>query len=99
MPLHFEYFFAKKKIAKLLDFFLKCTLFSHIFMQTDIAFYGSAKMLKFKNDFTKPLNLQRNPKENLFFTLVYFSKKSNFLFVFYKILCVPHGSEKQIRFC
>ena len=67
-------------------------------MQTDIAFYGSAQMLKFKNDFTKNLSLQMNPK-NLFFTLVYFSKKSNFLFVFYKILCVPHGSEKEIRFC
>ena len=32
-------------------------------MQTDNAFYGSAHMLKFINEFTKPLNLQRNPKE------------------------------------
>ena len=31
-------------------------------MQTDNAFYGSAQMLKFKNDFTKNLSLQMNPK-------------------------------------
>ena len=43
-------------------------------MQTDNAFYGSAQMLKFKNDFTKPLSLQRKPKDTYSFTLFYFLK-------------------------
>ena len=29
-------------------------------MQTDNAFYGSSQMLKFKNDFTKPLSLKKD---------------------------------------
>ena len=32
-------------------------------MQTDNAFYGPAQLLKFKNDFTKPLSLKRIPKD------------------------------------
>ena len=67
-------------------------------MQTGNAFYGSAQMLKFKNDFTKPLNLQRNPKDTYSLYWLISQKNLTFLFVFYKILCVPHGSEKQIRF-
>ena len=66
-------------------------------MQTDNAFYGSAQMLKFKNNFTKPLSLKRLSKDIYFFTLFYFSKSQTFI-CFYKILCVTHGSDKHIRF-
>ena len=59
-------------------------------MQTDNAFYGSAQMLKFKNDFTKNLSLQMNPKVTYSLHWFISQKMSNFLFVFYKILCVPH---------
>ena len=51
-------------------------------MQTDIAFYGSAQMLKFKNDFKKPLNLQRNPKDT--YSLHWFiSQKSLTFYLFF----------------
>ena len=52
-------------------------------MQTDNAFYCSAQMLEFKNDFTKPLSLKMIPKDIYSFTVLFF-KKSNFLFVFTK---------------
>ena len=72
----------KKKIAKFfLQFFLKCTLYSHILMQTDNAFYGSAQMLKFINEFTKPLNLQRNPKDT-YSLHCFFSQKSLTFYLF-----------------
>ena len=65
----------KMKISNLFhNYFLKCILFSPIFMQTDNAFYASTQMLKFKNDFTKPLSLQRDPKDTYYFRLFYFSK-------------------------
>ena len=44
-------------------------------MQTDNAFYGSAQMLKFKNDFTKPLSLKRLPKDIYSLSVFYFSEK------------------------
>ena len=68
-------------------------------MQTGIAFYGSAQMLKFKNDFTKNLSLQMNPKDAYSLHWFISQKSLTFYLFFYKILCVPHGSEKQIRFC
>ena len=82
LHIHFLYditlwrmFSKKKKISNLFyNYFLKCTLFLPIFMQTANAFYVSAQILKFKNDFTKPLNLQWDPKDTYFFTLFYFSK-------------------------
>ena len=75
--------FAKKKISKFsLHFFLKCTLYSHIFMQTDNAFYGSAQMLKFINEFTKPLNLQRNPKDT-YSLHCFISQKSLTFYLFF----------------
>ena len=75
--------FAKKKIAKFfLHYFLKCTLYSHIFMQTDNAFYGSAQMLKFINEFTKPLNLQRNPKDT-YSLHCFISQKSLTFYLFF----------------
>ena len=65
----------KKKISNLFyNYFLKCTLFSPIFMQTANAFYASAQMLKFKNDFKIPLSLQRVSKDTYSFTMFYFSK-------------------------
>ena len=67
-------------------------------MQTDNAFYCSAQMLKFKNNFTKPLSLKRTPKD-IYSLHCFISQKSQTFICFYKILCVPHGSEKQIRFC
>ena len=68
-------FSKKKKISNhFYNYFLKCTLFSPIFMQTANAFYASAQMLKFKNDFTKCLSLQRDPKDTYSFTMFYFSK-------------------------
>ena len=88
----------RKYLSFFYIFFLKCTLFSHIFMKTSNTFYGSAWMLKFKNDFTKPLSLQRNHKDTYSFTLFYIFKNSTLLFVFYIILCVTYGSEKKIRF-
>ena len=66
---------AKMKISYLFyNYFLKCTLFSPIFMQTANAFYASAQMLKFKNDYKIPLSLQRDPKDTYYFRLFYFSK-------------------------
>ena len=56
------------------NYFLKCTLFSPIFMQTANAFYASAQMLKFHNDFKIPLSLQRDPEGTYYFRLFYFSK-------------------------
>ena len=51
-------------------------------MQTANAFYGSAQMLKFKNEFTKPLNLQRNPKDA--YSLHWFiSQKSLTFYLFF----------------
>ena len=51
-------------------------------MQTDIAFYGSAQMLKFKNDFTKNLSLQMNPKDT--YSLHWFiSQKSLTFYLFF----------------
>ena len=87
----------KMKISNLFyNYFLKCTLFLPIFMQTANAFYASTQMLKFQNDFKKPLSLQRDPEGTYSFTLFYFFKSSNFFIcVFNKILCVPHGSEKK----
>ena len=74
---------TKKKISNLFyNYFLKCTLFSPIFMQTANAFYASAQMLKFKNDFTKPLSLQRDPEGTYSFTLFYFSEILTFIYVF-----------------
>ena len=71
-------------------------------MQTDIAFYGSAQMLKFKNDFTKNLSLQMNPKNNYSLHCFIFQKIYLFIYLFVsfiqKKLCVSHGSEKQTRF-
>ena len=55
-------------------------------MQTDNAFYGSAQMLKFKNEFTKNLSLQMNPKDNYSLHCLFF-KKSIFLFIFLFDLC------------
>ena len=68
-------------------------------MQTDNAFYGSAQMLKFINEFTKNFNLQRNLKDTYSLHCFISQKSLTFYLFFYKILCVPHGSEKQIRFC
>ena len=71
-------------------------------MQADIAFYGSAQMLKFKNDFTKNLSLQMNPKGA--YSLHWFiSQKSLTFYLFFKgfskfTLCSKNGSEKQIRY-
>ena len=67
-------------------------------MQTDNAFNGSAQMLKFKNDFTKPLNLQRNPKDTYSLHWFISQKSLTFYLFFYQILCVPHGSDKHTRF-
>ena len=66
-------------------------------MQTDNAFYGSAQMLKFKNDFTKPLSLKSIPKDIYSLHCFIFQKVKLFI-SFCKILCVPHGSEKHTRF-
>ena len=69
-------------------------------MQTDNAFYGSAQMLKFKNDFTKNLSLQMNRKDNYSLHCLFFKKSIylSFYLIYAKKLCVPHGSEKQTRF-
>ena len=73
----------KMKISNLFyNYFLKCTLFSPIFMQTANAFYASTQMLKFKNDFTKPLSLQRDPEGTYYFRLFYFSKILTLIYVF-----------------
>ena len=69
-------------------------MFSHIFMKTSNTFYGSAWMLKFKNDFTKPLSLQRIIK-TLILSLC-FIFKNNFLFVFlHNTLCYLWFWEKN----
>ena len=52
-------------------------------MQTDNAFYCSAQMLKFKNDFTKPLSLKRIPK-NTYSLHCFIFQKVKLLFVFTK---------------
>ena len=86
----------KMKISYLFyNYFLKCTLFSPIFMQTANAFYASAQMLKFKNDFKIPLSLQRDPEGTYYFRLFYFSEILTFYMCFQQILCVPHGSERK----
>ena len=51
-------------------------------MQTDNAFYGSAQMLKFKNDFTKPLNLQMNRKD-IYSLHCFISQKSLTIYLFF----------------
>ena len=51
-------------------------------MQTDNAFYGSAQMLKFINEFTKPLNLQRNPKDT-YSLHCFISQKSLTFYLFF----------------
>ena len=55
-------------------------------MQTDNAFYGSAQMLKFKNDFTKPLSLKRIPKDIYSLHCFIFQKVKLFI-CFCKIIC------------
>ena len=76
--------FSKKRkyLSCFLHFFLKCTLYSHIFMQTDNALYASAQMLKFINEFTKPLNLQRNPKDT-YSLHCFISQKSQIFYLFF----------------
>ena len=66
-------------------------------MQTDNAFYCSAQMLKFKNNFTKPLSLKIISKD-IYSLHGFIFQKVKLLFVFYKILCVPHGSDKHTKF-
>ena len=66
-------------------------------MQTDNAFYCSAQMLKFKNDFTKSLNLQKIPKDICSLYCFIFQNVKLFI-CFCKILCVPHGSDKHTIF-
>ena len=56
-------------------------------MQTDNAFYGSAQMLKFKNDFTKPLSLKSIPKDIYSLHWIYFSKNQTFYFFLQNTLC------------
>ena len=89
----------KMKISNLfLHLFSKMHFFSPIFMQTDNAFYASAQMLKFKNDSTKPLSLQRDPKDTYSFTLFYFSKMlSPYMLFLQNTLCSSWFPEK-IRF-
>ena len=53
-------------------------------MQTDNAFYGSAQMLKFINEFTKPLNLHRNPKDTYSLHCFISQKSPTFYFFFTK---------------
>ena len=65
-------------------------------MQTDNAFYCSAQMLKFKNNFTKPLSLKIISKDIYSVHCFIFSKSQTFI-CFYKILCVPHGSDKHTK--
>ena len=52
-------------------------------MQTNNAFYGSAQILKFKNDFTKPLSLKRIPKD-IYSLHCFIFQKVKLLFVFAK---------------
>ena len=87
----------KMKISKLFyNYFLKCTLFSPFIMQTANAIYVSAQMLKFQNDFTKPLSLQRDPKDTYFFTLFYFSKILTLYMCFQQnTLCSSWFSQKS----
>ena len=73
-------------------------MFPPINMQTANAFYASTQMLKFKNDFTKSLNLQGDPKGTYYFRLFYFSKILTLYMCFQQnTLCSSWFSEK-IRF-
>ena len=62
-------------------------------MQTDNAFYCSAQMLKFNNNFTKPLSLKIISKD-IYSLHGFIFQKVKLLF----ILCVPHGSDKHTKF-
>ena len=89
----------KMKISNLFyNYFLKCTLFSPIIMQTANAIYASAQMLKFQNDFTKPLSLQRDPKDTNFFTLFYFSKILTFYMCFQQNTLSSSWFSQKVRF-
>ena len=91
--------FKKKKISNLFyNYFLRCTSLSPIFMQTANAFYASAHMLKFKNDFTKSLSSQRDPKDTYSFTLFYFSKILIFYMCFRKNTLCSSWFWEKIRF-
>ena len=66
-------------------------------MQTDNAFYGSAQMLKFKNDFTKQLSLKRIPKD-IYSLYCFIFQKVKLLFLFTKYSVFLMVSEKHMRF-
>ena len=70
-------------------------MFSHIFMKTGNILYGSAWMLMFKNDFTKPLSLLRNHNNTYSFTLFYFSKFKLFICFLHNTLCYLWFWEKN----
>ena len=68
-------------------------------MQTDNAFYCSAQMLKFKNDFTKPLSLKSISKD-IYSLHCFISQKVKLLFVFTKysvFLMVLRNKQDSIR--
>ena len=56
-------------------------------MQTDNAFYCSAQMLKFKNDFTKPLSLKNILKTFILYTGFIFQKSQTFYLFLQNTLC------------
>ena len=89
----------KMKISNLFyNYFLKCTLFPPINMQTANAFYASTQMLKFQNDFTKSLSLQRDPKGTNFFTLFYFLKILTLYMCFQQNILSSSWFSQKVRF-
>ena len=56
-------------------------------MQTNNAFYGTSQMLKFKNDFTKPLSLKRIPKDIYSLYCFIFQKSLAFYLFLQNTLC------------